>query len=737
METAGPRARLEQVEIVKQIIQSARSGELKLLEVPAPALASGQVLVQNAFSVVSPGTEKLAMSFARKSLLSKARSRPDLVSQVLRKVKQEGPLPTYRTVVDRLDSPQPLGYACAGIVKAVADDVGDFVPGDRVACAGAGYANHAELVCVPANLVCRVPDDLSLDKAAFATLGAIAMQGVRLAQPSLGEIAVVVGLGLIGQLAVQLLRANGCRVLGIDIDEARIKQALDQGAEWATTPDGVSDGWRNAATGGYGADFAVVAASSESAAPIQLSAELCRMKGRVVVIGAVPLELDRRTFYEKELELRLSMSYGPGRYDRNYEELGLDYPLPYVRWTENRNLQAFIALARTGDVRPELLDAETVRFEDAERAYEELASGERKNLAVVFQYTDAPDTARSLTLRERSPARATTGEIGVAFLGAGNYAKAVLLPGLGNAKGVRRVALATATGPSAQRTAERFAFEKCGTDPDLVLCNDDVDLVFIATRHDVHAAQAEAALRAGKAVWLEKPVGLDAGQVERVVAAARESGSPLVVGYNRRFSAHARAIRAAFSGRQTPLSIQYTVLPGPTPSGTWLTDPSEGGGRIVGESCHFVDLCGYLVGAAPTRVYASALGRNPELDDSFSCVIDYADGSTATLSYLAQASTALSKERFEVSTEGATAVCDNFKETRFHGETRARNVKKINQDKGQQAAIDALLDALRTGGEAPFSLADILAVSRTTFAIRESIRSGEAVSVATGSGTSD
>jgi predicted dehydrogenase/threonine dehydrogenase-like Zn-dependent dehydrogenase len=717
---------------LKQILQNARSGELKLVDVPAPAPSPGQLLVQNHFSVVSPGTDKIVIDFARKSILGKARSRPDLVSQVLRKVRQEGPLPTYRTVVDRLDSPQPLGYSCAGVVQAVGEGVEGFAAGDRVACAGAGYANHAELVCVPENLAALVPDGLPLDRAAFATLGAIALQGIRIADPKLGEIAVVVGLGLIGQLTVQLLAANGCRVLGVDIDERRVKQALDLGAEWATSPESLASGWSNPAGSGYGVDFALVTASAESAAPIQLSAELCRQKGRVVVVGAMPLELDRRTFYDKELELRLSMSYGPGRYDRHYEEQGLDYPLPYVRWTENRNLQAFLALAQRGRVHPDQLDAETVPFEAAEGAYEQLAKGTRRSLAVIFRYAATPDVSRSLRVAPAAAVQSEgsrSGAIGVAFIGAGHYAKAVLLPALSQRRDVRKLSLVTATGPSAKRTAERFSFARCGTDPEEILRDQAVDLVFIATRHDLHASQAVAALRAGKAVWLEKPMGLDAEQVDAVAAAARETGCLLALGYNRRFSSHARAIKAAFAERQSPLAIQYTISTGPTPSGTWITDPNEGGGRIIGEHCHFVDLCTYLVGQHPTKVFAEALGRDPETDDSTISQLVYADGSCATIHYLTQANTQLPKERFEVSGGGVTAICDNFKRTRILGGRAARGVRRLNQDKGQATAIAEVVDALTQGRAGPFDLEELLSTSHATFALVESIRSGAPISL--------
>ncbi len=707
---------------MKQILQSARSGELELVEVPSPAPAAGQVLVANHFSVVSPGTEKMALDFARKSLVAKARSRPDLVKQVLRKLQHEGPMPTYRAVTTRLEAPQPLGYACAGVVVEVGEGVERFAPGDRVACAGAGYANHAELVTVPENLVVHVPGELALEKAAYATLGAIAMQGVRVADPRLGEVAAVIGLGLIGQLTVQLLRAAGCRVLAIDIDARRIEQARGLGATWGALPGDDHEAWKNYATEGFGADFGIVTAASDSSEPIQLAADLCRMKGRVAIVGATAMDLDRGSFYEKELELRMSMSYGPGRYDRRYEELGLDYPISYVRWTENRNLQAFVNLAAAGDVDPGSLDAAVVDFADAENAYEALAKGERRNLAIIFRYGGAPDQGRSLELKK--PAARVDGDLGVAFVGAGNYAKAQLLPALGRAQKLRRVSIVTATGPSALRTSEKFGFASCGTDPAEIFENDAVDLVFIATQHDSHAALARDALRAGKAVWLEKPIGLDSASVQALVATARETNGFLSVGYNRRFSPHAKHIREAFAKRREPMALQYTIAAGATPSGSWITDAKTGGGRIVGECCHFVDLCIYLVGELPTSVYARALGRDPERDDSMVATISFGDGSVATLQYLANASSELPKERCEVSAEGKTASLDNFRVSRVMGE---RSFKTLNQNKGQQEAVLRVLEACRSGADSPIGLEELAANSETTFGMLESMRTGLAI----------
>jgi predicted dehydrogenase len=542
------------------------------------------------------------------------------------------------------------------------------------------------------------------------------------AAPTLGEIGVVIGLGLIGQLAVQLLRANGCRVLGIDLDAARVKQALDQGAEWGARPDEDLGGWRGAATGGHGADFALVAAASESSAPIQLAAELCRLKGRVAAVGATALNLDRRTFYEKELELRMSMSYGPGRYDRSYEEEGLDYPIAHVRWTENRNLEAFLALIRSGAVDPGRLETESVDFAAAERCYEELAAGERRSLAVVFRYEGTAPAQRSIELRSRPPR--ASGEVGVACVGAGNYAKAILLPALGRCSGVRLLHLVTATGASSRHAAEKFGFARCGTDPEAALADPEVGLVFVATRHDSHAELASAALRAGKAVWLEKPIALDETQLETLAAAVRETGGFLAVGYNRRFSPHVRAVRDAFAERRGPMAIRYAVAAGPSPSGTWHLDPAVGGGRVVGEACHFVDLCAHLVGSAPTHVYARRLGRDPEADDSTLLVLGFADGSVASVEYLANTSPELPKERFEVSADGRTASCENFRRSLLPG---GRSLRTLNQEKGQREAVRAILDAVRTGAPSPFDLDGLVAVSRATLRCARAAEAGRAI----------
>jgi predicted dehydrogenase/threonine dehydrogenase-like Zn-dependent dehydrogenase len=709
---------------MKQILQNARSGDLEIVEVPAPMPLPGQVLVRNHYSVMSPGTDRLSLAFARSSLFSKARSRPDLVRQVVSKWKVDGALATYRTVTSRLEAPQPLGYSSAGVVESVGEGVSEFAPGDRVACAGAGYANHAELICVPENLVAPVPAGVSLAHAAYATLGAISLQSVRVGDPTLGEIVAVVGLGLVGQLAVQLLRANGCRVLGLDLNDMRAKQALDQGAEWAATPATLPGTWKEEATGGHGVDLALVAASASSSAPLQMAAELCRHKGRLSVVGAMPLEIERRAMYDKELDLRMSMSYGPGRYDRSYEEMGNDYPLPYVRWTENRNLRAFLALIESGSLHIDRLDTKMAPFDEAVAAYDDLVSGRSDTLAVSFRYAEEVSPERSLSLPTGS--RTPTDALGVSFIGAGNYAKALLLPTLDRHKDIHRLTLVTATGASARRTAEKFGFSGCGTNPEAVFKDPNVGLVFIATRHDTHVPLALRAMEEGKAVWLEKPVALSLEDLEVVARNVRSRDAFLAVGYNRRFSPHARRIHDFFQGRKGPVSIHYNVAAGPPPRESWSMDPVEGGGRAIGEMCHFVDLANYLTGQLCSSVYARFTTADASLDDSMIAVLSYPDGSTCTLEYVAHADPRLPKERFEVSAEGKTARCSNFRATELSGQRRFRS---LSQDKGQATEIREVIEAVQRGEPSPFRLDEIVNVSRVTFAMLESAASGVPVDV--------
>ena len=715
---------------MKQILQSYRSGELWLADVPSPAPRGGGAVVRTATSLVSAGTERMITELAKKSLLGKARERPDLVRKVLDKIKTEGLAPTLTKVFAKLDTPIPLGYSCAGTVSEAGAAAG-LRTGDRVACAGAGYATHAEYNYVPRNLCVAIPAGVSFEEASYATVGAIALQGVRQADLRLGESAAVIGLGLLGLLTVQLLKASGCRVIGADPDPARCALALELGADEA-----VGSGLAEAAVtfaNGHGVDAVLITAATRSNEPIEVAAEACRPKGRVVVVGLVGMEVPRDPFYKKELDLRLSMSYGPGRYDPAYEESGHDYPYAYVRWTEQRNMQAFLELVAAGKVTPSRLTTHRFAIGDALAAYK-LLGGETKEryLGIVIEYPQpAADAVPVRRVDLPAAGRPLEGTLGVGFVGAGNFAKSVLIPALTRHRDVRLTGLCTATGMSGVETGKRHGFGFATTDIDALLADADTRAVFIATQHHTHAAMIRRALQADRHVFVEKPLCTSpeelAGLEETVQAAA---GLCLFVGFNRRFSPHARAIRAAFAERATPLVVNYRVNAGVAPPDSWVQDPERGGGRIVGEVCHFVDFAEYLVGAAAERVHAASIrtsDRRDVAEDSVVITIEYADGSLATIQYLAHGSNKLPKERAEVSADGITAVLDNYCQTTFFG-GKHRTVKGA-QDKGFDGEIDAFVTAIRGGTAAPIPFTSLARTTRATFAILESLRDGTPIRI--------
>jgi len=715
---------------MKQILQSYRTGELWLADVPSPAPRSGGAVVRTGASLVSAGTERMITELAKKSLLGKARERPDLVRKVLDKIKTEGLAPTLTKVFAKLDTPIPLGYSCAGTV-AEAGAAAGVRAGDRVACAGAGYATHAEYNFVPRNLCVAIPAGVSFEDASYATVGAIALQGVRQADLRLGESAAVIGLGLLGLLTVQLLKASGCRVIGADPDPTRCALARELGAD-----ETVSGGLAEAAVafaGGYGVDAVLITAATPSNEPIEVAAEACRPKGRVVVVGLVGMDVPRDPFYKKELDLRLSMSYGPGRYDPSYEESGHDYPYAYVRWTEQRNMQAFLDLVAAGKVTPSRLTTHRFSIADALAAYK-LLGGETKEryLGIVIEYPQAPGAAppvRRVDLPAAS--RPLEGTLGVGFVGAGNFAKSVLIPALAKRGDVRLTGLCTATGMSGVETGKRQGFRFATTDIEALFADADTRAVFIATQHHTHAAMIRRGLEAGRHVFVEKPLCTtpeELASLEEAVQAA--AGQCLLVGFNRRFSSHARAIHAAFAGRSSPLVVNYRVNAGVAPPDSWVQDPERGGGRIVGEVCHFVDLAEYLVGAAAERVHAASIrtsDRRDVAEDSVVVTIEYADGSLATIQYLAHGSNKLPKERAEISADGITAVLDNYLQTTFFG--GAHRAVKGSQDKGFDGEIDAFLASIRAGTPAPIPFTSLARTTRVTFAILESLRDGSAVRI--------
>lgn len=719
---------------MKQVLQNLKTGEMAVAEVPAPVVQRGRVLVRTAASLISAGTERMAVDEGKKSLLDKARERPELVKQVIQKARSEGIVKTVNAVMTKLGSSSALGYSAAGIVVGVGEDVTEFRPGMRVACAGVGYASHAEVVSVPKNLCVRLPDAVSFEAGAFGTLGAIALQGVRLSEPTLGEAVVVIGLGLLGQLTVQLLKANGCRVFGIDLDPQKVSLALELGADMAAVSD---DDVKKAVmewSRGRGADAVLITAATPSNQPIELAGEISRLKGRVVAVGLVGMDIPRNLYFKRELTVKISMSYGPGRYDAEYEERGHDYPFAYVRWTENRNIEAFLDLIAAGRVDVNRLITHRFPIDEGERAYK-LIAGDTKEpyLGVVLQY----DTERELEPRVAAAGRTQAlskpapQAVRLGLIGAGVYAKAMLLPPL-KAAGVEFKTIATASGVSARDIAAKYQFERCAGDASEVINDAEVNLVVVATRHDLHAELARQALERGRHVFVEKPLAMTEEELERVVAAAEMSEGRLMVGFNRRFSRLAHVAKDFFAERQAPLSISYRVNAGRIPREHWLQDPREGGGRIIGEVCHFIDLMHFLTGALVTRVYAEAVtGRNQESvdEDSVFITLRFSDGSNGSIAYLAEGDKALSKERVEIFGEGKSFVLDDFRSATAYHNGREQQTRLRAQDKGQEAEVLAVCEVVLKAAPPPIALDDLARTTRATFRIRESLRTGQAVDV--------
>ncbi len=708
---------------MKQVLQNLKTGETVVAEVPTPQPRPGTVLVRTAASLVSAGTERMVVDFARKSLIGKARSRPDLVRQVLDKARREGLLTTAEAALNRLDQPMPLGYSSAGTVVALGEGVTGFQVGDRVACAGGGYAVHAEYAVVPVNLLARLPDGLDFEQAAFVTLGAIALHGFRLADVQVGARVAVIGLGLLGLLSVGLAQAAGCEVLGIDLAPDRVALAQHLGAQ-AVTRDGAEAATR-AFSRGLGVDAVLICADTSSNDPVELAGEIARDRARVVAVGAVGMTIPRKTYYEKELDLVVSRSYGPGRYDPNYEEGGQDYPIGYVRWTEGRNLQAVVDLMAAGrlDVRPLI----THRFpiERAPEAYR-LIRGETGEpfLAVLLTYPhlEARPLATRLTV---STAAEAAGICRLGVLGAGNFATAVMLPAVRRIPDVRLEGIVSASGVSAAHAARKFGFRYAASDPQEVLGDDRINTVAVLTRHHLHAAQTVAALRAGKHVFCEKPLALTlTGLTEVEAALAEHPDRLLMVGFNRRFAPLAQRLHAFLADRSEPLVAHYRVNAGYIPLTHWLHDPQQGGGRIIGEGVHFIDFLTFLVGAPPVDGIARALpdgGRYRQ--DNVVLTFTFPDGSLGTVTYLANGDKSFPKERVEVFCGGRVAVLDDFRTLELVRDGRREVVRsRLRQDKGHRAAWEAFIRAIADGGEPPIPYDQIFGVHRAAFAVVEGMR---------------
>jgi predicted dehydrogenase len=724
---------------MKQIIQSYKTGEMKMYEVPAPQVMPGTVLVETKASLVSAGTEKLLVSLARKSLIGKAKARPDLVRKVVDSCKKEGISSTLQKVRSKLDTPIPLGYSCAGIVRAVGDDVDNFQIGDFVACGGAGYANHSEFNLIPKNLCVHIPqykndrsDSPCFEEAAFANAGAIALQGVRQAQLTLGERICVIGLGLIGQLTVQLCKANGCMVIGADIDEAKIDLAKKMGADIGVHSKDLEHAIMHF-TQGMGADAVIITAADKSNQLISLAGEISRLKGRVVVLGFVGMDIPRDVYYERELDLRLTMSSGPGRYDVNYEERGWDYPLPYVRWTEQRNMQAFLELMATGRIKVKPLISHRFQFSQAMDAYKMILAGNKPYLGVIFEY-EAPSESPTVIVAEPSD-MSGTGEIALGVIGAGNFATSVLLPRFAKEPEVKLIGVATGRGMTARAVADKFKFRYCTGSKEEIFSDPSVNTVIVATRHNLHGPLVEQALKAEKHVFVEKPLCLtikELASVRDIYGHMTDENKQkiLMVGFNRRFSPFIVKAKSLLDNRSTPVVASYRVNAGFIPKDSWIQDPAEGGGRIVGEVCHFVDTLRAVIGAPVKTIQAGCIQTDDASHtnrDSVAIILTYRDGSMGTVLYHALGTAQYPKEKLEIIADGMIIELDDYSKLQVYG--RKKEKIKGKQDKGFDAEINAFSTAIIKGGPAPIPFSELMETTLVTFAIHQSLDTGQIISL--------
>ncbi len=710
---------------MKQILQSLKTGVPEVAEVPCPRAGRGQLLIRTARSLVSAGTERMLVDFGRAGWIDKARQQPDKVRQVLDKIRTDGLMPTLEAVRNKLDQPLPLGYCNVGVVAELGAGVGGFVVGDRVASNG----RHAEMVSVPVNLCAKVPEVVDDDAAAFTVMGAIALQGIRLAQPTLGEAVVVTGLGLVGLLTVQLLRAQGCRVLGLDFDKKKLTLARQFGAEvvdLAAGQDPMAAAERFSR--GRGVDAVLVTAATKSSEPMHQAALMCRKRGRIVLVGVTGLELSRDDFFKKELTFQVSASYGPGRYDPNYEEKGQDYPIGFVRWTEQRNFEAVLDMLADGRLDVQPLISHRFAIAEAEKAYA-VVGGAEPSLGIVLEYPTVAEKAdevvrqRTLPLSEDRGQRAEGRKevVSVGFIGAGNYATGVLIPAF-KAAGANLRSVASGSGVSGVHAGRKHGFVETTTDTDALLADAAVDAVVITTRHDSHARFVVQALAAGKHVFVEKPLCLTLEELAEIEAACGGEGvgeSVVMVGYNRRFAPQVRKIKELLGVVTGPKALVMTVNAGAIPSEHWTQDREVGGGRIVGEACHFIDLLRFLTGC-PITGY-SRMGMDAACDDTVTIQLSFADGSIGTVHYFANGNKSLPKERLEVFAGGRVLQLDNFRRLTGYGWPGFRSLNLWRQDKGQKACAAAFLAAIAQGGEPPIPLEEIFEVTRVAIELAHKV----------------
>lgn len=698
---------------MKQIIQSFKTGKTILEEVPAPQVAKGTVLIQTTRSLVSLGTERMLVEFGKSNLISKARQQPDKVKQVLDKIKTEGLIPTLEAVFNKLGEPLPLGYCNVGKVIAIGEGVSEFKVGDRVASNG----QHAEFVSIPKNLVVHIPDNVSDEQAAFTVIGSIGLQGIRLLDPTLGEIIVVTGLGLIGLLTAQLLTANGCKVIGVDVDENKLNLAK----KWGIIPFNPKNGdvvrFVEEQTNGVGADGVIITASAKTDEIISQAAKMSRKRGRIILVGVIGLNLSRAEFYEKELSFQVSCSYGPGRYDENYENRGNDYPLPFVRWTEKRNFEAILQAIASGKIQVEEMITEVIPLNDYLKIYGEIGSS--KSIASMLKYEESDLLPKNTIQLKEFSYSGQKGVIGI--IGAGNFTKMTLLPAL-KSSGAQYKYIVSKGGVSGTSMAQKHGFSHSTTNVDDLLLDNEVDLVLITTRHNLHAQMTVKCLEAGKHVFVEKPLALNEQELNEVIEAQAKSGKTVMVGFNRRFSPHAEKMKSLLGTSQ--MNVIATMNAGNIPANVWVHDMLVGGGRIVGEACHFIDLITYLTGSKVKAVCMNAMGTNPEENtDNATILLKYENGSTGVINYFSNGSKAYSKERVEVYSQERTLIMDNFRITQGFG-FKGFSKLKTSIDKGHKNQFHKLISQIKNGGEVLIPFEEIVNTTKTSFAAIESLQKG-------------
>ncbi len=705
---------------MEQLTQNLKSGEMKILEVPFPALNAGMVMVRNQFSLISAGTEGKSVKDARLSMIGKARARKDEVKKVIDAARTFGIKDTYRMVMNRLDAPSALGYSCAGVVVAVAADVTEFKVGDRVACGGSS-ANHAEVIALPKNLCVKLPESVSFQQASFTTLGAIAMQGVRQADLRIGENAVVIGLGLLGQLTMQILNAGGIKAIGIDIDGKQVATALKNGLRncYERSRDDIEQIIFNL-TDGYGCDAVIITAATSSSDPIELAGSVARRKSKVVVVGAVPTGFSRKNYYMKELELRMSCSYGPGRYDTEYEEGGIDYPYEFVRWTENRNMQSFVELLGEGKVNVNVLTSHVFDFIKAPDAYQMILDRSEPFTGILLRYDDKKELKTKIQISDKS---VPPSGINIGLIGAGSFGQNFLIPALKDH--AKFIGVATSRSNNARNIGDKYGFSYCTGNADEIISDKSISTIFIATRHHTHAGYVLDAMKAGKNVFVEKPLCMNEGELEEIKSVYSESQVRVMVGFNRRFAPMIQQLKKSLT-EATPKAINYRINAGIVPPDHWVHDPAIGGGRIIGEACHFIDLCMYLAGATITSVSAISMNDPHSLQDTVAIALHFANGSVANLSYFSNGNKNLPKEYLEVFSGGVVSVLEDFKSLKVFGKTKKEN--SGTQDKGHKAEVAAFMDAVKNGNPSPISFDDLYTSTLATFKVLESIaRKGEVI----------